>query len=610
MAAGLKIPTKFTANDGFSPVIKRMIRSVKKWSDKSMSHIRRFDQKMTGVFKKMGRFAQLGLGVGIGIISQNALATIATYEQATADLSAVMNTTSQNQRTLAIDAERLGSITAKSATEVVGLQEAFARLGFETPQIVNMTEATISGSIAMNAELSDTAELVGAMVKTFDNFSSIDTPDIIDKMTLSTQKSALNFEKLQTALPIVAGAANAAGVGIEPLLALLGKLSDAGIDASSSSNSLKRIFIESKKAGLDYGGILKKISKESDTLTASVDKFGVRAAVSSSILAKKLAETATLTNQLSDATIFQGAASKAAEKRLDTFTGSVTLLKSAYEGLLLRTNESSGALRIFRSLIDFTTNNIGAIATVLATVIGLFVTMKAVVLAATIANTAYSIGIGIIGALSGTASIAIGANSIALGTYQIVTWIATAATTAFSIAINSAIWPITLVILAIVAIIAIIKNWKTITTWFWRYWGDFTTFISDAWTDVVKWFEDFSFADFFMDIGKSILKFMLSPLEAVLKLIRMIPGKEMKIVTSGLDFIDDIKASIDGTATERNTYGVLSSPEVAASKATTESIQNGAVQLNINDKGNNVESVESTGEMSIPINLTQTQGAF
>lgn len=608
MAAGLKIKTIFNADDRFSSVIKTMSRNVKAWSDKSIASVRRFDQKITGVFKKMGRFAAMGLGIGVGLIAQDALATMATYEQSNADLAAVMNTTIKNQRTLSIDAERLGSITAKSATEVVGLQEAFARLGFETPQIINMTQATINGSIAMNSELAETAELTGAMVKTFDQFSSIDAPDILDKLTLSTQKSALNFAKLQTALPIVAGAANAAGVGFEPLLALLGKLSDAGIDASSSSNSLKRIFIESKKAGLDYAGILEKISKESDTLTSSVDKFGVRAAVSSSILSKKLAETATLTNQLSTATIFQGTASKAAAKRLDTFNGSVTLLKSAYEGLLLRTNESSGALRMFRSLIDFTTKNISSIATVLATVVGLFITMKLVVLAATIANTAYSIGIGIIGALSGTASIAIGANSIALGAYQIVTWLATIATSAFAVAVFAVLWPIGLVVLAVVGIIAIIKNWGAITTWFQRKWGDFTTFLSKTWDDLTAAFEKFSFADFFESIGNTIVKFMLLPLEGVLKLIRMIPGKEMKIVTSGLNFIEDIKAGIDGTATQRNTFGVLSSPEVAASKITTESIQNASVQLNINDKGNNVESVESTGDMNIPINLTQTQG--
>ena len=127
---------------------------------------------------------------------------------------------------LQTDAQRLGATTAKTATEVVGLQEAFARLGFETDDIINMTQATISGSIAMKGPLADTAELVGAMVKSFDAVGSIDAPQIIDQMTLATQKSALTFEKLQTGLPIVAGAANAAGVSFTKVMALMGKLSE------------------------------------------------------------------------------------------------------------------------------------------------------------------------------------------------------------------------------------------------------------------------------------------------------------------------------------------------------------------------------------------------
>ena len=46
-------------------------------------------------------------------------------------------------------------------------------------------------------------------------------------------------------MPIVGGAAEAAGIGFGELLSLMGKLSDAGIDASMSANALKNIFIES-----------------------------------------------------------------------------------------------------------------------------------------------------------------------------------------------------------------------------------------------------------------------------------------------------------------------------------------------------------------------------
>jgi len=570
MAATLKVPTIFTAVDKFSPVVKRMTKSVVKFSKTAGSHIKRFDQKITKSFKKMSSLAQAGIGLGVGFMARGAIDIVRNYEQAVADLGAVMNTTSENQTLLAKDAERLGAITARSATQVVGLQEAFARLGFETPQILNMTEGTISGSIAMNAELSDTAELVGAMIKTFDNFSSLDTTDIVDKMTLATQKSALNFEKLQTALPIVAGAANAAGIPFERTVALLGKLSDAGIDASSSSTALRNIFLESAKQGLSYDQILKKIVKESNKLTAANDEFGKRGAVSATILSGKLGEVDVMTNQLTDSMVFQGTAARAAEVRNNTFSGALTLLQSAYEGLLINSDKSSGSLKILTVMVKFVTKHINKFALVLGILLAAFIALKVVV--------------GIMSAFT-----------IALKVWR-------AATIAFTVVqwlFNAAMWanPVVFIIAAIIAAIALIiyafKNWGAISDWFSKKWGQFTEFIGIAWRGLVKFFEEFSFKEFFMDIGNSIISFLLLPLKTVLKLIRMIPGEDIALVTKGLEFIDDLE----------NTF---SSPEVTVGgKNKSES----NINISLNDPGGAVKSIDSSTAEGTDIVIGSTVGA-
>ena len=612
MAATIKIPTTFTAVDKFSKIVSKMSRGVKKFSRTGISAIKRFDHRVTKTFKKMGRLARLGVGVGASFIALNAVEIVKNYEQSLADLSAVMNTTRQNEILLSNDAERLGATTAKSATEVVGLQEAFARLGFPTDDIINMTEATINGSIAMNSELSDTAELTGAMIRTFDNFSSIDAPAILDKMTLSTQKSALNFIKLQSALPNVAGAANAAGVDFDTLLGLLGKLSDAGIDASASGTALKNIFIQAKAKGADYNEILSMISKSSDKLTASNDKFGKIAAVSGTILASKLKEVGELTKTLGND--FKGVADEAAKKRLNTFGGSITLLKSAYEGLLLKTNESSGAMSIMKNVVDFVTRNIETLALGLATVVGLFVLMKVIVIGTTVVTGAYNIALGINTALTQTNKKALIGNTIATNAYKVamaigtgVTWLATAATTAFGIALNLGLWPILLIIAAIVAVVLVIKNWSSITAWFGDKWGQFTKFIGEAWGKVVSWFTEFDFKGMFMDIGQSILKFMLFPLKTMLELLARIPGKIGNLAQMGLDKIGGItgemKVSADGEP--------LSSTTQASNKEVSESIQKSRLAIDIRDKGGNVESVSRTDNNDdIPVNITNTVGAF
>lgn len=288
-----------------------------------------------------------------------AIGIFTKFEKANATLSAILQVSKDDMVELNREAQRLGATTAKTATEVVGLQIAFARLGFSQNEIINLTEATISGSIAMNAELAQTANLVGAMVNTFTDFSSIDAPEIIDILALSTAKSALNFEKLEKGLPTVAGAANAAGVPFTLLVALLGKLADSGIDTSTSATALRNIFIKSKEAGEDYSEILKRIKGSQDKLTASVSAFGVRAAVSASVLAENIDKTVEFDEVLQKA---GGTAKEMSDKELDTLIGEVTLLTSAWQGLVLSIENGNGGLaRFLRSIIKTSTGLTGLV---------------------------------------------------------------------------------------------------------------------------------------------------------------------------------------------------------------------------------------------------------
>lgn len=293
---------------------------------------------------------------------KNAIGIFTSFEKQNATLSAILQVEKEDMEALQEEAKRLGAITAKTATEVVGLQIAFARLGFTQQEIIDLTEATISGSIAMNAELAATANLVGAMVNSFDDFSAIDAPEIIDVLALSTAKSALNFEKLEKGLPIVAGAANAAGISFTKLIALMGKLSDAGIDVSTSSTALRNIFIEAAGRGEDYSEIIERIKNSQDKLTTSFDAFGKRAAVSAAVLAQNIDATLELDDALNEAA---GTAQRMADKELDTLIGKMTLLKSAWQGLVLSIEDGDGALaKFFSNAITGTTKFITLIQSI------------------------------------------------------------------------------------------------------------------------------------------------------------------------------------------------------------------------------------------------------
>ena len=294
-----------------------------------------------------GQLGQLGAAFGItsGIFLfagalKNAAKTVVDFQKQNAILAGVLGKSRKDIKALTEDAKRLGGTTVKTASQVTGLQISLSRLGFSEQQIINLTGSLITGSIALNAELDETAELVGAMVRTFDEFTTLDADEILDKLTVATQKSALNFQKLQAALPIVGGAANAAGIPFSRLLALLGKLSDAGIDTSTSATSLRNIFIDAAGSGKNYADILADIAGASDSLTASTDEFGRRTAVSASIISNQIGAIDDLTEALEKS---EGAAVKLAKEQEDTLAFSITKVASAYEGLILTLEDGEGA---------------------------------------------------------------------------------------------------------------------------------------------------------------------------------------------------------------------------------------------------------------------------
>jgi hypothetical protein len=303
----------------------------------------------TGSFGNM-KSSLMSLGAAFGITSgvllfanalKNAGKTVVDFQKNQSILAGVLGTNRKGVERLTQEAQRLGSTTVKSASQVSELQIELARLGFAEQAIIDLTPALINGSIALNAELDRTAVLVGAMVNTFDDFSTTDAPEIVDKMTLATQRSALSFGKLETMLPIVAGAANAAGIDFSQLLALLGKLSDAGIDASMSATALRNIFIESAAQGKNYTEILETIANSTDKLTASNDEFGVRGAVSASIISKNIGAVQDLTTQIDNA---GGTAQRVADENMTTLANRIISLESAYEGFILSIENGEGPL--------------------------------------------------------------------------------------------------------------------------------------------------------------------------------------------------------------------------------------------------------------------------
>lgn len=626
-----KVPTIFTAIDQVSRVSKAMGTSIRNFAVKAEVNLARVDRGfrrlMSPITKARRALGSFGIAFGATALimaGSNGLGVIQDYEQANAGLAAVMGKTVEQNKALMTDSKRLGSVTAKTASEVVGLQESYARLGFQQNEILDMTEATIHGSVAMRGELAATAELVGAMVRTFDKFSSTDAPQIIDQMTFATQRSALNFEKLQTSLPIVAGAAEAAGIPFTTLTALLGKLSDAGIDASSSATALRNIFIESRKKGLNYSQILKLIQKDQDKLTAATDIYGKRAAVSATILANKLSEVQQL--DLAIQTESTDAAFIAQAKQLNTITGRLTILTSAYEGWILSVDSGNGTMsRYLKNSIEVVTElfamasgtqrareelnkhelkvrsfaeTMGFWLKFIVGVIGAFVAFKGILMSTMFVIKLYR------GVMAAWALI-------------------TGQTTMAQLALNTAMMlnPIGIIVAAVIALIAVIAvainkyhEWGAALLLFMGPLGFIINAIQSFrrnWEMITQAFKTGGIVEGLKAIGVTLLDAVLMPLQQLLDLISKVPGTIGNYAGMGAEKILQIRENLGVNTTTDEAGKELIDNKVTAEKLRTErqeNIEKQKLDINILDPGRNAEISKFPGLDNIDVNLGSTSG--
>lgn len=314
--------------------------------------------------KLQGAFASLGIAMGGAMVIRNVFDTVKKFDQATANLASVLGVSREQMKGLTDDAMKYGSTTRFTAEEVANLQTEFAKLGFTQDEIKNVTEATLNLASATGTDLAESATVVGATVRGF-GLSTEQTARVTDVMSKSFSSSSLDMQKFSTAMGNVAPVAKNAGLNIEETTALLGTLTDNGIDASTAGTGLRNVFLELTKQGLTFEQAMNMIQNSTDKNATALELFGKRGATIGTVLADNTYNIETLTNALYDSA---GATQIMADMQLDTLGGSLDLLTSAWDGYILKANEAGGVGDMMKNGIKFLADNL---ETILDVVVGL-----------------------------------------------------------------------------------------------------------------------------------------------------------------------------------------------------------------------------------------------
>src|SRR5688572_22023594 len=229
--------------------------------NQSSSQLKAFQNTVKGIG------AAIGVSLGAAALFrglQQVVGIMSEFEARMSEVRAITGATGDEFKSLERDALRLGAATKFTASEVAELQVAFGRLGFNTKEILDATEATLALAAATGEDLAKSADVAGSTVRGF-GLEARETQRVVDVMAASFNKTALGLDNFTESMKYVAPIAAAANVSVEETTALLGVLADNGIRGSSAGTALRKIFGDLSKDGRPFQERLEELSKKGIT---------------------------------------------------------------------------------------------------------------------------------------------------------------------------------------------------------------------------------------------------------------------------------------------------------------------------------------------------------
>ena len=281
------------------------------------------------------------------------------FEQGMAEVGAITRADDTDMVRLTENAREMGRTTKFSATQAAQGQKFLAMAGFKTNQIIHSMPGMLDLAAASGMDLGRTADIASNILTGF-GMEASDMTRVANVMALAFSSSNTDVEQLGYAMKYAAPQAKALGFSIEQTVAIVSKLSDAGIQGQMAGTTLRgmidsltdkgnakklkalRVDVVDKKGNLrDLGTIIKEMDKRMSAkgwgsakrANFIKDIFGARAgtganAIWDSVLNGSLEE---LTQKYINEQ--DGAVRRMADKMNATAKGSLTQLGSALESV-------------------------------------------------------------------------------------------------------------------------------------------------------------------------------------------------------------------------------------------------------------------------------------
>lgn len=640
------IPTIYTVIDKMSAPFRNMSRNAEAFATRAEAGIARADRAFRRLTPALGSAAQQFLSfastaaIAGAIIAGVNFTTrqIVEYEDALASFRTIVGGTNEEFAKYEQAAMQVGLATRKSVVDVIKSFETIAGLNAEfakTPEAISaVAKANITLSKASRMSLDESAANMVGIMNQF-GMAAEESDRVINVLAAGQAVGAANIAQTAEAFKNFGSVAKGANISLEQSVGLIQTLGKFSVFGAEAGTKLRGSILKLQQSGLGYKSGQFQINDALEEARQKIDRLATAKQKDAAILkmfgaenistGKTLLANIDLFNEYTKGVTGTDEAQKAAAINSGTFTEKLKALSATWTNMVLNSNKSTTALSGANAVVEFLIVNLETIVSIGTKVLLFFAAWKVLLIAAKAVMIGYNVVLGIMGALSGTASIAIGKNTIALGAYKFVLGIVTAAQWAWNAAMMAN--PIGLIVAAIAVLIGLV----VVAVKKWNEWGAALSLLLGPigvivsliqslrrnWDMITKSFKEGGILAGLKAIGKTILDAVLMPLQQVMKLIALATGFEWaeKAVKGIEDFRKGLGVNVDTDENgnqidrrERELFAKLN-PEAARQEVLRETVttQRQNITMDIRNRSNNDVSVDA-GMGPIMPKLSTTMG--
>lgn len=338
----------------------RKLQDASKKGTKSLNKMEAAAAKMGGALA--GAFGAAVIVQGIG----RAIKSIAEFEGTMRRVAIISKGSEKELSKLALT---LGKTTVFTANQAGEAMTFLAQAGFKSNEILKATPGVLELAAAAQLDLSRAADIASNVLSAY-GLEAKEINRINDILVTTTNNANTNVEQFAEAFKIVGPIAKGAGVSINEVSSLIGVLGDAGIQGSLAGTQLKvaistlispsdkaadrlaKLGVATKNADGEMRNLTDIFADLRDANLSAEDAFEIfeQRAASGALVMSGAADKA---RDLAEQTEKVGEAAFQSKRQLDTLSGSIKLLGSAWDGLIME----GGALSdIFRGTVILLTD--------------------------------------------------------------------------------------------------------------------------------------------------------------------------------------------------------------------------------------------------------------